>query len=43
MFPPIFSQRRGEAQSRAEREIRDELGSQASEGAKKQTKKLRIA
>jgi len=31
MFPPIFSQRRGEAQSRGEREIRDELSFQASD------------
>jgi hypothetical protein len=29
--PPIFSQRRGEAQSRGEREIRDELSFQASD------------
>jgi len=29
--PPIFSQRRGEAQSRAKREIRDELSFQASD------------
>jgi hypothetical protein len=28
--PPIISQRRGEALSRGEREIRDELGSQPS-------------
>jgi len=31
MFPPIFSQHRGEAQSRGEREIRDELSFQASD------------
>jgi len=31
LFPPIFSQRRGEAQSRAERQIRDELSFQASD------------
>jgi len=31
MFPPIFSQRKGEAQSRAKREIRDELSFQASD------------
>jgi hypothetical protein len=39
LFPPIFSQRRGEAQSRGEREIRDELSFQASatvSGGKKQ-------
>jgi hypothetical protein len=29
--PPIFSQRRGEAQSRGEREIRNELSFQASD------------
>jgi len=31
MFPPFFSQRRGEAQSRGEREIRNELSFQASD------------
>ncbi len=31
LFPPIFSQRRGEAQSRGEREIRNELSFQASD------------
>ncbi len=31
--PPIFSQRRGEALSRGEREIRDEVRFQASEGS----------
>jgi hypothetical protein len=35
MFPPIFSQRRGEAQSRGEREIRNELNFQASQGSGK--------
>ena len=33
--PPIFSQRRGEALSRGEREIRDELSFQASQGSGK--------
>jgi|GEM_PF-6014311 len=35
MFPPFFSQRRGEAQSRGEREIRNELSFQASGGSGK--------
>jgi hypothetical protein len=36
--PPFFSQWRGEAQSRGEREIRDEVSFQASEGSiKKRT------
>jgi len=36
--PPFFSQRRGEALSREEREIRNELSFQASQGlGKKQT------
>ena len=30
MFPPMFNQRRGEAQSRGKSKIRDELGSQPS-------------
>jgi len=33
--PPFFSQRRGEAQSRGEREIRNELSFQASGGSGK--------
>ena len=38
MFTPSFNQWRGEAQSRGEREIRDELSFQASQGlGKKQT------
>jgi len=41
--PPIFSQRRGEAQSREEREIRDELSFQASDKPKRQKNRLRIA
>jgi hypothetical protein len=32
-FPPIFSQWRGEAQSRGEREIRDEVRFQANQGS----------
>jgi hypothetical protein len=37
VFPPIFNHWRGEAQSRGEREIRDELSFQASqESGKKQ-------
>jgi hypothetical protein len=40
MFPPIFSQWRGEALSRGEREIRDEVSFQASDRLKKVTKKL---
>jgi hypothetical protein len=32
MFPHLFNQCRGEAQSRGEREIRDEVSFQASEG-----------
>jgi hypothetical protein len=40
--PTSSTQRRGEAQSRGEREIRDELGSQPSQGLKNPTKKLRI-
>jgi hypothetical protein len=34
LFPPIFRQRRGEAQSRGKSKIRDELGSQPSQGLK---------
>jgi hypothetical protein len=33
--PPIFNQWRGEALSRGEREIRDELSFQASQGSRK--------
>jgi hypothetical protein len=40
MFPPFFSQLRGEAQSRGEREIRDEVSFQASDRLSKVTKKL---
>jgi len=40
--PPIFSQRRGEAQSRGEREIRDELSFQASDKSRGQKNRLRI-
>jgi hypothetical protein len=40
MFPPFFSQWRGEALSRGEREIRDEVSFQASDRLKKVTKKL---
>jgi hypothetical protein len=32
VFPQLFNQWRGEAQSRGEREIRDEVSFQASEG-----------
>jgi hypothetical protein len=42
MFPHLFNQWRGEALSRGKREIRDELGSQPSQGLKQQTKKPRI-
>jgi hypothetical protein len=35
MFPHLFNQRRGEAQSRGKREIRDEVSFQASEGLRK--------
>jgi hypothetical protein len=38
--PPFFSQWRGEAQSRGEREIRDEVSFLASDRLKKVTKKL---
>jgi hypothetical protein len=41
--PPIFSQRRGEAQSRGEREIRDELSFQASDKLRDKKNRLRIA
>jgi len=37
-FPPFKSQRRGEAQSRGEREIRNELSFQASQGLGKKKK-----
>jgi len=38
VFPQLFNQWRGEAQSRGEREIRDEVSFQASEGLTKETK-----
>jgi hypothetical protein len=41
--PPIFRQRRGEALSRAKREIRDELSFQASDKLRSQKDRLRIA
>jgi len=40
VFPHLFNQWRGEAQSRGEREIRDEVRFQASDRLKKVTKKL---
>jgi hypothetical protein len=40
VFPHLFNQWRGEAQSRGEREIRDEVSCQASEKLSKVTKKL---
>jgi hypothetical protein len=40
MFPHLFNQWRGEASSRGEREIRDEVRFQASERFLKVTKKL---
>ena len=40
MFPHLFNQWRGEALSRGEREIRDEVSFQASSGGNEQTKKL---
>jgi hypothetical protein len=43
MFPPIFSQRRGEAQSRGESKIRDELSFQASDRLRDKKNRLRIA
>jgi len=43
VFPPLFNQWRGEAQSRGEREIRDEVSFQASQKLSKVTKKLRRA
>jgi hypothetical protein len=43
LFPPILSQRRGEAQSRGESKIRDELSFQASGKPMGQKNRLRIA
>jgi hypothetical protein len=40
MFPHLFSQWRGEAQSRGKREIRDEVSFQASEGLRKNQRVL---
>jgi hypothetical protein len=40
VFPHLFNQWRGEALSRGEREIRDEVRFQASEGFLKVMKKL---
>jgi hypothetical protein len=40
LFPQLFNQWRGEALSRGEREIRDEVSFQASEQLLKVTKKL---
>jgi len=40
MFPPLLQPVEGEAQSRGEREIRDEVSFQASDRLKKVTKKL---
>jgi hypothetical protein len=40
VFPHLFKQWRGEAQSRGEREIRDEVRFQASEKRLKVAKKL---
>jgi len=40
VFPHLFNQWRGEALSRGEREIRDEVSFQASDRLKKVTKKL---
>jgi hypothetical protein len=40
LFPHLFNQWRGEAQSRGEREIRDEVSFQASDRLSKVTKKL---
>jgi hypothetical protein len=43
MFPHLFNQWRGEAQSREKREIRDEVSFQASQKLSKVTKNLRRA
>jgi hypothetical protein len=43
MSPPIFTKRRGEALSRAKKQIRDELSFQVSEKLRKQKNRLRIA
>jgi hypothetical protein len=40
LFPHLFNQWRGEAQSREEREIRDEVRFQASQKLSKVTNKL---
>jgi hypothetical protein len=43
VFPHLFNQWRGEAQSRGEREIRDEVSFQASDTPRKKKNRLRIA